>query len=350
MRASWFAPADGTNQSTALKEMITAAPLGPCEFIFPYSSTGFGIESALVIPDAGGTARLSWKFRGDGGKGKLITTAAVSVFESYDVVNASPAHSTYDLTFENLELDGNAAGTNGIHLHGASSVLVRDCDIHEFVTLPLALTNVTGLLVENPYFWGNGTDPITSIIEARKDVDSYWKVHSTYGYPITVQSAVGDVAEEQFISTSGTLDAYARRKLLTNGSYSLGAGAAAQDVFLDIRATLTTVDDTPVALWSMTLADNTAYVIEASVLAQQEDGADRAAFQIKTAVFRTAAGVATMQGIVTNLAAAIADTGVAWDCIFDTSTNDVRLLVTGDAANDVHWLATVKYMMIVETV
>ena len=58
---------------------------------------------------------------------------------------------------------------------------------------------------------------------------------------------------------------------------------------------------------------------------------------------------ATVQGAVQDVAAEIESLAAAV-CTIDVSANLVRLRVTGDAATDLIWLGTVRYMKIPGTV
>lgn len=103
--------------------------------------------------------------------------------------------------------------------------------------------------------------------------------------------------------------------------------------------TVTTTDATVTTVWSKTLSDNTSYMYTANCVANA--AADRAMYQTPYAVYRTGAGAATAQTIITTNAF-LAESDITWDASFDTSTNDVRLRVTGAVAKTIHWHCTVE--------
>lgn len=100
-----------------------------------------------------------------------------------------------------------------------------------------------------------------------------------------------------------------------------------------------TADATVTTLWSLGLLDERVYYITATVLAQKTDGSSRAAYQRTCLVYRDAGGGATIQG---QSSLDTIESVAAWDCTFDVSANTVRLRVTGAAATNIKWRATVE--------
>lgn len=109
------------------------------------------------------------------------------------------------------------------------------------------------------------------------------------------------------------------------------------------RCTITTTDATETTLWIKTLDDETAYVIEAMVMAQYSDGSNCAMFLKRILVYRNEEGNATIRD-------SYEDPGDS-ECDFDldTSGQSVRARVTGVAATSIIWLGQIKYMKIVGT-
>jgi hypothetical protein len=105
----------------------------------------------------------------------------------------------------------------------------------------------------------------------------------------------------------------------------------------------TTVDQS--VMWSYTLADNTAYWFEASVVGRDVAGVERAMYGKKVLVYRQSAGSATIQGTVVNLHSDV-ETSAGLDATFTVSSDDVNLAITGLAATTINWIATIKYQAV----
>jgi len=101
-----------------------------------------------------------------------------------------------------------------------------------------------------------------------------------------------------------------------------------------------TTDATVTTVASFTLADNTVYWFEATIIGRDTSGTDRAFYIRSTLAYRQSAGSATLgalQTIVTD------ETNAAWDATLDVSTNDVRVRVTGAVATTINWACTLRY-------
>lgn len=146
----------------------------------------------------------------------------------------------------------------------------------------------------------------------------------------TITADIGKV----FKCTEGNgVSFYVVRSAGTPGTYSKMA---------DGRTTKTdTTDATETSAWSLELADATAVLVTAKVLAMENDGTDRNAYHIQGLFYRTGAGDATQQGSTASLMTAI-ESDASWACVFDTDTNDVRLRVTGDAGTEIVWVADIE--------
>lgn len=120
--------------------------------------------------------------------------------------------------------------------------------------------------------------------------------------------------------------------------------ATADDVIHDvIQGRVATTSATVATLLTLTLADDTAYLIEARVLARRTAGAagaagDCAAYLRRALAHRTAGGGAVLVGTVE--APFEREDQTAWDCTIDASGNDLRVRVTGAASNTVTWHCT----------
>lgn len=98
-----------------------------------------------------------------------------------------------------------------------------------------------------------------------------------------------------------------------------------------------TTDATPVTLDSRELPDGTCAFFEATVVARQEDGAERALYKVIARAHRQGGGaVVTAADVVAPI-----ESDAAWACTFVASGNNVLLQATGDGANAVKWRAVV---------
>jgi hypothetical protein len=97
-------------------------------------------------------------------------------------------------------------------------------------------------------------------------------------------------------------------------------------------------------LWSMTLADDTAYLIEGNVVARSVTavgGGDENAYSV-SALVSMRGGVPALGGA--GVASLFTDEeDVTWACTLALNVNDIELQVTGDAADAVNWVATLTY-------
>lgn len=107
------------------------------------------------------------------------------------------------------------------------------------------------------------------------------------------------------------------------------------DLTISATDTVQTTDATQTTLDTVTLTDENTYHVEALVTAVQSDGTDRASYHIACTAYRTAAGSATLQGSVTVIHGN--ESNASLDCTFTVSGNDLRLSVTGIAAETWEW-------------
>lgn len=96
-----------------------------------------------------------------------------------------------------------------------------------------------------------------------------------------------------------------------------------------------TPDATPLVVGSVTIGDNTAVLVTATILAREKAaGANRATY-IRRALYFRQGGIATIQGAVA--AVLTEESDAVWDATLVISTNDVQVSVTGKAATDIDW-------------
>ena len=136
---------------------------------------------------------------------------------------------------------------------------------------------------------------------------------------------------------SGTI--YVTDLMVVPGRVPIPYTPHAQDVDgFNIR--VQTSDATVTSLWSHTLPDNMSYFIEAHVIAKESDGSDRNAYIVRALVYRDG-GIAILEAAFEATYLVESEAGCA--CIIDIDgSNDVRLRVTGVAAETWNWEAKIE--------
>jgi len=99
----------------------------------------------------------------------------------------------------------------------------------------------------------------------------------------------------------------------------------------------TTTDATVTTCGVVTLAASTVYRIEATVIGRETDNSNRALYHLEGLFYR-ASGGAVQEGTTTSLTTIESDG--SWACVFDISTNDVRVRVTGSATT-INWSSVI---------
>ncbi len=123
------------------------------------------------------------------------------------------------------------------------------------------------------------------------------------------------------------------------GDISLGGNKSYYEI--NLLYAVTTTDAAPTVAWNETLNDNTAYKIEAEVVAKRGNiVADRAIYERVALVYRASAGAATIQGAT--VAPVTVESNAAWDCDITVSVNDAQVTVTGAAGVSIYWQVKIK--------
>lgn len=114
-----------------------------------------------------------------------------------------------------------------------------------------------------------------------------------------------------------------------------------------VTAAVETTDGTATTLWSKTLADDTAYLVEASVVGRSVSGTTAEnAYKVVGLVHRRSAGGATL-GTAGSVTLFQSEEDSDWSVAIDVTSNDVRLRVTGDAAaTSLAWAGTITYQAV----
>jgi hypothetical protein len=111
----------------------------------------------------------------------------------------------------------------------------------------------------------------------------------------------------------------------------------------DISARVQTTNATPTILWSSVVNERESMTITALVSGRRTAGASsRASVELRVQVYRDTAGNVTISGGgVTTLWTDLDGSGYAATFVVDTASQEVRLRVTGAAAQTVEWFADV---------
>jgi hypothetical protein len=102
----------------------------------------------------------------------------------------------------------------------------------------------------------------------------------------------------------------------------------------------TTTDATPTVAYTFSLADDTAYIFDARIVARRTDSSDYGRFQLTVNVRREGGGAAAIEGCVFQKQAQRTDSGM--EVNWNVSGNNVQLLVTGVAAKTIKWQPRVE--------
>ena len=103
----------------------------------------------------------------------------------------------------------------------------------------------------------------------------------------------------------------------------------------DVVNTVTTTTATETTIATISIADDTVVLIEASVVGRRTNAADRGGFIRRALAYREGGGGATRQGSVNTDFTRRSDGD--WDVTIDVSGNDARIRVTGVAGHTINW-------------
>jgi hypothetical protein len=101
-----------------------------------------------------------------------------------------------------------------------------------------------------------------------------------------------------------------------------------------------TTNDTQTTALTLTLTDNTGYLIEAQVIGKKSDNSQVASYKLTAGAKRYNGGGAGIIGAV-DVKAFEDDT--AWDATFTVNGNNLRVSVTGKAATTINWDVYLTY-------
>jgi hypothetical protein len=127
-----------------------------------------------------------------------------------------------------------------------------------------------------------------------------------------------------------------------DGELIISPGTKCDGYAVRSPAEVQTTDANQTTIDFITLLDENTYHVDAWVVGVKSDGTDRASYHISGTVYRTGAGVATIQGAVTSQHTV--ESNAAWDATFTVNGSDLRVSVTGVGANTIEWVTTLRYM------
>jgi len=163
-----------------------------------------------------------------------------------------------------------------------------------------------------------------------------WRFTGTAGAILNVRTVDGREGIGVVPATNGTgvspLLAYKRQ----------GAGFANSEGQM-AHGTGTTVGAVSSQIITLALLDNTTYILWAKVAGRDAGGVNRGAYILAAGVFRQAAGVATFIDAASPSVEFVSRTVAGLTATFDVSGNNVRVTVTGIAAQTIHWAADLWY-------
>ena len=116
-----------------------------------------------------------------------------------------------------------------------------------------------------------------------------------------------------------------------------GSGDPQAVGYMNRGNTATTTDATVTTLDEFTMSDNTALFISIVVTGMESDGSDRNTYELKGLFYRDG-GNATQQGGTTS--AFTVESEGSCDCVFDVNGNNVRIRITGVAAETWKWTSS----------
>lgn len=170
-----------------------------------------------------------------------------------------------------------------------------------------------------------------------------WRRLILSGY--AVAASVGPTTAQQHTLptvAADTVALLAAAQTFTNKTLtapSFGNGSSVE------TATVATTTNAATTAWSKTLADDTVYEIDVTVVARRTNPAaagtsEHAVYRRRVTVSRDGAGAATV-GTTDTIGTDVETTG-GYGVAIDTSTNDVRVRVTGAASHNLRWNVTAR--------
>lgn len=136
-----------------------------------------------------------------------------------------------------------------------------------------------------------------------------------------------------------------REEICIGGIFTNTSGEAGGLVHLPI-GTVSTTDNTPTTVKSVTIPIDTLYQLTAEVDAELADHTVAAVFTIKVGVKRLSTGNALLVGTASIIFSGKDGGAASWTVDFTVSGNDVRVTVTGANGTNINWDADLHYLKI----
>ena len=183
----------------------------------------------------------------------------------------------------------------------------------------------------------NATASVFSIDE----IGDIWLPNSTHNIHIpasgtfTIYDATaGSVFDFRDSGCQCRTDLTVEDNLTTGSTATYGGGTVTE------HTDTQTIGATTPNIATTTLQDNSAYLIKAKVIGMESDGSDRNVYHFEGLFYRDG-GNATQQGVTTVITEI--ESEAAADCDFNLSGSDVRIQVTGVAAETWNWHCELEY-------
>jgi hypothetical protein len=111
----------------------------------------------------------------------------------------------------------------------------------------------------------------------------------------------------------------------------------------DVVKKASTTDATVTAIYSFAIPEDATVVIMVDVAGKRTNGTGRLGHRRRAMAYREGAGAAALQGGVnTPMSKTGGGAGGVWDATIDLSSNTLRVIVTGAAAENIEWTARVS--------
>jgi hypothetical protein len=218
---------------------------------------------------------------------------------------------------------GSGIKTQGVNINGGSIIgtAFRDCNEDAGATDGDIYIGGDGFIIAHTRH--HDGDAAGKGVYIRNGSDNYDVV-----YPNLRNSTAGDLFEDAANANASRVVGVHRSSIPT---FSFG----------DEQRTATTTDTTPTQLFSYELGNDEAMSLKVHVQCFGDDGAVAADYFLVGGAYKDGAAASSLIGTPSQLHAQETDAGL--NAVIDLSTNTLRVLVTGIAANTLRWAADVEW-------
>ncbi len=254
------------------------------------------------------------------------------VFYGQEVFTSQSEAEAGNLPSADGDVISNGVRSGGIVIEGAAVAIASVVDVRPFVgQLAPGTTEVTdhGLL-------SGLTDDDHSQYQLRSEEDA------ANGYAGLDGSSLLDAAQVPALEILGTSEGASSKVLKPTGAGAVAWSTLAHSEIASVGFddhktvnTVTTTDATLTTIATIPIPDDTVMLINARVVGRRTDAADRIMGEIRTGVFREAAGAATLEG-ATDLEFVRASDN-QFDMQINVSGNNALIQVQGDVGKTINW-------------